>query len=258
MRHSSLAWLPALRDAQGQPSPFLEADIRDGVRAVGVAEFDGLNCRICRPVGLSAAEVSLVIAYVVDRLGLQYDMKNVVDLARYLLPTPPVPVRWRRRMLALGSGDPTRAICSTLIAQAFQAVQLPDPAGDRDPALARPALPRLRRRDPARAPPQPVRAARLRCLALLRDRQTERWHAASTTACCPGANGSAGQRRRPPDRPRAEIGIHRIRAQWSADRVTLGLVAARGRAAFRPCHRGLAPALRDARLPADAPSRCVP
>ena len=44
---------------------------------------------------------------------------------RYLMPTPPVPVRWRRRMLALGSGDPTRAICSTLIAQAFQSVQYP-------------------------------------------------------------------------------------------------------------------------------------
>jgi hypothetical protein len=28
-------------------------------------------------------------------------------------------------MLALGSGDPTRAICSTLIAQAFQSVKYP-------------------------------------------------------------------------------------------------------------------------------------
>ena len=44
---------------------------------------------------------------------------------RYLLPTPPVPVRWRRRMLAFGSGDPTRAICSSLIAQAFQSVRHP-------------------------------------------------------------------------------------------------------------------------------------
>ena len=28
-------------------------------------------------------------------------------------------------MLALGSGDPTRAICSTLIAQAFQSIRYP-------------------------------------------------------------------------------------------------------------------------------------
>ena len=38
---------------------------------------------------------------------------------------PPLPSRWRRRMLALGSGDPTKSICSTLIAQAFQSVGYP-------------------------------------------------------------------------------------------------------------------------------------
>jgi hypothetical protein len=48
-----------------------------------------------------------------------------MDLARYLVPTPPVPVRWRRRLIAFGSGDPSRAICSTMIAQAFQSVRYP-------------------------------------------------------------------------------------------------------------------------------------
>jgi hypothetical protein len=43
---------------------------------------------------------------------------------RYLMPLP-VPQRWRRRMIALGSGDPTRLICSALIAQAFEAVRYP-------------------------------------------------------------------------------------------------------------------------------------
>jgi len=62
---------------------------------------------------------------VIARLGLEYDTRNIFDLARYLLPTPPVPVRWRRRLIALGSGEPTRAICSTLIAQAFQHVRYP-------------------------------------------------------------------------------------------------------------------------------------
>jgi len=61
---------------------------------------------------------------VVQRLGHQYDLKNVLDLARYLLPIP-VPVRFRRRLMAFGSGDPSLAICSTLIAQAFGAVRYP-------------------------------------------------------------------------------------------------------------------------------------
>jgi len=114
-----------LRDADGGSRCFLEADIRDGVRAVGVAAFRGLHCRVCRPVGLGPVEIEALIAFVMARLGHRYDLRNIVDLARYLLPTPPVPVRWRRRMLAFGSGDPTRAICSTLIAQAFQSVRYP-------------------------------------------------------------------------------------------------------------------------------------
>ncbi len=114
-----------LFDPEGWPRCFLEADIREGVRVVSVAEYAGMQCRICRPVGLGATEIDALIDFAMARLGHQYDLKNVIDLARYLLPTPPVPVRWRRRMLALGSGDPTRAICSTLIAQAFQSVRYP-------------------------------------------------------------------------------------------------------------------------------------
>jgi hypothetical protein len=43
---------------------------------------------------------------------------------RYLIPLP-VPQRWRRRIIAFGSGDPTKIICSALIAQAFDAVRYP-------------------------------------------------------------------------------------------------------------------------------------
>jgi len=108
-----------------EPVMLIEADIRDGVRAVPISAFKGLHTRICRPVGLSSEDLEKVIAYAVSRIGQQYDLKNVFDLARYLFPMPPVPVRWRRRMLAFGSGDPSRAICSTLIAQAFQSVRYP-------------------------------------------------------------------------------------------------------------------------------------
>jgi hypothetical protein len=60
----------------------------------------------------------------IERLGYQYDLKNSLDLARYLLRLP-VPANLRRRLIAFGSGDPTRAICSTLIAQAFGDVRYP-------------------------------------------------------------------------------------------------------------------------------------
>ena len=103
----------------------VEADPANGVMAVPLAKYAQLNTRVCRPVGLTPATQREVVDYVVARIGNRYDLKNVVDLARFLLPTPPVPVTWRRRMIALGSGDPTRAICSTLIAQAFQSIRYP-------------------------------------------------------------------------------------------------------------------------------------
>jgi hypothetical protein len=103
----------------------IEADLKRGVIAVPLARYAVFNTRICRPVGLTADDRDAVVRFMVDSLGKQYDLRNVFDLMRYLLPQPPVPARWRRRMLALGSGDPTRAICSTLIAQAFQAVRYP-------------------------------------------------------------------------------------------------------------------------------------
>ena len=109
----------------GEARVFIEADVRAGVRAVPLNEYASMHTRICRPAGITEADAAAVIAYAIAHLGDQYDLKNVVDLARYLLPTPPVPARFRRRIIAFGSGDPTRAICSTLIAQAFQSVHFP-------------------------------------------------------------------------------------------------------------------------------------
>ena len=90
-----------------------------------LSKYARSNIRICRAVGLSEAERDAVARFMLDRIGYEYDLRNIIDLARYLFPTPPVPIRFRRRMLALGSGDPTRAICSSLIAQAFQSVRYP-------------------------------------------------------------------------------------------------------------------------------------
>jgi Permuted papain-like amidase enzyme, YaeF/YiiX, C92 family len=114
-----------LGQRDGQPLEFVEADVCEGVRAVSLQAFDGLHCRICRPIHLSPDDTARVIDFAVDRIGQQYDLKNLFDLARYLIPTPPVPTRWRRRMIALGSGDPTKAICSSLIAEAFESVRYP-------------------------------------------------------------------------------------------------------------------------------------
>ncbi len=111
--------------SDGERAELVEVILGAGCIAVPLAKCFRYHTRICRPVGLSEADRQAVIEFMVSRLGAQYDMRNILDLVRYLLPTPPVPARWRRRMIALGSGEPTRAICSSLIAEAFGHIRYP-------------------------------------------------------------------------------------------------------------------------------------
>ena len=108
-----------------EPLSLIESNLGEGCVAVPLSKYASYNTRICRPVNLSRADRKKVVKFMADALGTKYDTRNILDLARYLIPMPPLPVRWRRRMIALGSGTPTRAICSSLIAQAFQSVRYP-------------------------------------------------------------------------------------------------------------------------------------
>lgn len=109
----------------GEPLSLIEVNVSEGCVASPLSKYACYNTRICRPVGLTVQDKAEVVAFMLSSIGTQYDTKNIWDLARYLFPTPPVPTAWRRRLLALGSGDPTRAICSSLIAEAFQKVKYP-------------------------------------------------------------------------------------------------------------------------------------
>ena len=104
----------------GVPS-VVEAEIGLGVVVSPLSKYAGFHLRICRPVGVEPERLAEVVAFCRGRVGAKYDLRNVLDLARWLLPYPPVPRAMRRRMLAMGSGEPTRAICSSLIAEAFNA-----------------------------------------------------------------------------------------------------------------------------------------
>jgi hypothetical protein len=114
-----------LGEREGEPLVLVEAELGQGVIASPLSKYATYNTRICRPVGLTPEDRAAVVRYAVERIGHAYDLKNIIDLLRYFLPQPPVPQSWRRRMIALGSGEPTRAICSTLIAQAFESVRYP-------------------------------------------------------------------------------------------------------------------------------------
>jgi hypothetical protein len=116
---------PGDKARNGEPNVLLEAEAETGVVTVPLSKYAKYNLRICRAVGLTEDDRKEVVDYALARIGKLYDSKQIIDLARYLFPYPPVPVWFRRRMLSIGAGDPTKAICSTLIAESFQSIRYP-------------------------------------------------------------------------------------------------------------------------------------
>jgi len=112
------------QEPDGEPHVLIEANVGEGVTSAPLSKYFTYHTRICRPVGLSYEDRYTVCRYAINRIGFGYDTKNILDLMRYLIPLP-VPQRWRRRLIAFGSGDPTKMICSALIAQAFDSVRYP-------------------------------------------------------------------------------------------------------------------------------------
>ena len=103
----------------------LEALIEGGVVLTPLSKYRDFNIRICRPYKLTGEDERAIIDYALGHVGHRYDFRNIFDLLRYFLPVSMVPARWRRRALHFGSSDPTRVICSSLIAECFHRVRYP-------------------------------------------------------------------------------------------------------------------------------------
>jgi hypothetical protein len=102
----------------------IESDLREGVAVVPLSHYLDQNLRICRPVGLRPESLDRVLTEMLQHLGVKYDHRNALDLARYLIPFHLVPRWFRRRSLYLGSSSSREIICSALIAKAFYRVGL--------------------------------------------------------------------------------------------------------------------------------------
>lgn len=83
------------------------------------------HIRICRPIGIAPTDVFQVIQYAIKALGQPYNVRQLLDLARYLLPWSILPRRWGSSLFRTSSGEPESGVCSSLIAEAFMSVQFP-------------------------------------------------------------------------------------------------------------------------------------
>lgn len=83
------------------------------------------HIRICRPIGITPSDINLVIHYALKALGQPYNVRHLLDLARFVLPWTILPRRWGSSLFRTSKGEPESGICSSLIAEAFSSVQFP-------------------------------------------------------------------------------------------------------------------------------------
>ncbi len=103
----------------------IEALLGEGTIVAPLKKYEGYHLRICRPRGLSRSDRKQVIAYAVGQLGYEYDIRHLLDLARFLLPYSFIPKRWRSSLFEHKIGESTRNVCSSMLAEAFSAVRYP-------------------------------------------------------------------------------------------------------------------------------------
>jgi hypothetical protein len=114
------------RDAFGDDAEHLVVEaLPSGVVVSPVAKYVDYNLRVCRPHRIRPEHVRALMDDAVATIGWRYDLRNVFDLARYLIPVSFVPPHFRNAALHFGSGEPTEVICSSLLARLFAKIRFP-------------------------------------------------------------------------------------------------------------------------------------
>lgn len=112
---------------EGDPNDQLviEALLGKGTIVSPLKKYRDEHIRICRPKNLSPHDAQQVIGYAINQIGLGYDVRQILDLLRFMFPYSFLPRRWRSSLFTKNPGNPTHTVCSTMIAEAFHAVKFP-------------------------------------------------------------------------------------------------------------------------------------
>jgi hypothetical protein len=138
------------RDAYGEDADELLVEaLPHGVVASPLSKYVDYNIRIARPHRLRPEHLKLILEDALAAIGWRYDLRNVLDLARWLIPVHVLPHRFRHTALHFGSGQPTEVMCSSLLGKLFGRVRfpiLPQIDGPAAPSALAPGPPTLLRR----------------------------------------------------------------------------------------------------------------
>ncbi len=96
-----------------------------GIVVTPLSTYRHHHIRICRPIGLTPSDAELVIAFVIKALGMPYNVRHLLDLARFLLPWSILPRRWGSVLFRTSTGEADSGICTSLLAEAYTSVKFP-------------------------------------------------------------------------------------------------------------------------------------
>jgi hypothetical protein len=103
----------------------IEAILGKGIIVSSIEDYEGEHLRICRPRGITRADSQAVLEYAIKELGKDYNVRQIMDLARFMFPYWFLPKRWRSTLFEHNAGRPTKTVCSTMMAEAFARVRFP-------------------------------------------------------------------------------------------------------------------------------------
>jgi hypothetical protein len=103
----------------------IEGIMGQGTIVSKLSTYEKDHIRLCRPRGLSRRDAQNVISFAIQRLGEEYDVRQILDLARFLLPWTFMPRRMRSHLFELNVGESTKTVCSSMLAEAFASVEFP-------------------------------------------------------------------------------------------------------------------------------------
>lgn len=103
----------------------VESLLGRGTIITPLSNYEHDHIRICRPSGLLVDDTERVVNFAVEQLGTDYDVRQLLDLARLSFPYAILPRRWRSSLFQHNAGKPTHIVCSSMIARCFQQVGYP-------------------------------------------------------------------------------------------------------------------------------------
>jgi hypothetical protein len=115
----------SIYDCQSDAQLMLESELGIGTTIRPIEIYQKKHLRICRPRELAWEDGQQVVNYAINKLGTEYDVRQILDLARFYMPWSFMPRRFRSSLFNWQPGGCTKTVCSTIIAEAFGVIQYP-------------------------------------------------------------------------------------------------------------------------------------